>query len=96
MSRDYTINELEGKLGAQESDYRGNIEQLISQYEGRIQTLKHEKQSGIADLTQKLENEQENIKIYEGKLKQTNDYVQSAKRLLKLKSDDTLCKKCYI
>jgi hypothetical protein len=92
MSRNYVIKELEEKLEDQERDYLQHIEQTKSEFEERIQNLRNEKNIRVSDLTQKLELKQENIEICKEKLKQMSDYVQSAKKLLKLKSDDALGK----
>lgn len=92
MSRDYAIKELEDKLETQENDYTQQIDQITTDYEERIHNLRNEKNVRVAELTHKLDLEQENIKIIKEKLKQMSSYVQSAKRLLKLKSDDALGK----
>lgn len=57
-----------------------------------MDNLKTEKHKRLLALNQELNLHKENYRMCADKLKQTAEYMNSAKKLLKLKSDDALGK----
>ena len=58
----------------------------------KLNAIKNDRNIKIKELNQKLEIECSNVKMWLDKIKQLSEYMNSAKKLIKISFDEGLCK----